>query len=85
MPKKDQKNMSSGKMTSSMQSTDIQTSKKIKSNIVINNNVTEFIYTEDNNETKDLQKLKNLLDSLQLSGYYNNFVNNLLILLILIN
>ena len=76
MPKKDQKNMSSGKMTSSMQSTDIQTSKKIKSNIVINNNVTEFIYTEDNNETKDLQKLKNWLDSLQLSGYYNNFVNN---------
>ena len=76
MPKKDQKNMSSGKMTSSMQSTDIQTSKKIKSNIVINNNVTEFIYTEDNNETKDLQKLKNWLDSLQLSCYYNNFVNN---------
>ena len=76
MPKKDQKNMSSGKMTSSMQSTDIQTSKKIKSNIVINNNVTEFIYTEDNNETKDLQKLKNWLDSLQLSGYNNNFVNN---------
>ena len=76
IPKKDQKNMSSGKMTSSMQSTDIQTSKKIKSNIVINNNVTEFIYTEDNNETKDLQKLKNWLDSLQLSCYYNNFVNN---------
>ena len=76
MPKKDQKNMSSGKMTSSMQSTDIQTSKKIKSNIVINNNVTEFIYTEDNNETKDLQNLKNWLDSLQLSCYYNNFVNN---------
>ena len=78
MPKVDQKNMSSGKMTSSMQSTDIKTSKKIKSNMVINNNVTEFIYTEDYNETKDLQKLKNWLDSLQLFCYYNNFVNNLL-------
>ena len=58
-----------------MGSTDIQTSKKGFSNN-INNNVAEFVYTDENTDTKNLEKLKNWLNSIQLSSYFNKFVNN---------
>ena len=77
VPKTNEKTPNNGIMSSSMISTDVQTSKKYNnSDIVINNNVAEFVYTEENNETKNLQKLKNWLDSIELSSYYDNFMNN---------
>ena len=78
VPKTKDRNTSIGIMSSSMASTDIQTNKKYNSNLLINNNVTEFVYTEEqsNTDTTNLQKLKNWLDSIQLSIYYNNFLNN---------
>ena len=76
VPKTNEKNANSGIMSSSMLSTDIQTSKKYKSNIIINNNVAEFVYTEENNETKNLQKIKSWLESIELSSYYDNFIIN---------
>ena len=45
----------------------------------MNNDVAEFVYTEEkqlDEETKKLQYLKSWLESLQLSEYYNIFVNN---------
>ena len=78
IPKTNEKNSVNGIMSNSMASTNIQTNKNGNSNIDINSNVKEFIYTEEqtNTETKNLEKLKNWLDSIQLSLYYDNFVNN---------
>ena len=76
IPKSQEKNYSSGIISSSMLSTDIQTSKKLMPNNIENNNVAEFVYTEENNEAKNLEKLKFWLESIQLSSYYDNFVNN---------
>ena len=81
IPKHKEKN-NNVMMSSSMASTDIQTTKKGKNNnnnIIMNNNVAEFVYTEEkqlDEETKKLQYLKSWLESLQLSEYYNIFVNN---------
>ena len=76
IPNNREKNRPSGILSSSMTSTDIQTSKKGYSGNIINNNVAEFVYTDENTDTKNLEKLKNWLDSIQMSSYYNNFVNN---------
>ena len=76
IPNNREKNRPSGILSSSMASTDIQTSKKGYSGNIINNNVAEFVYTDENTDTKNLEKLKNWLDSIQMSSYYNNFVNN---------
>ena len=75
IPNSNENNRPSGALSSSMGSTDIQTSKKGFSNN-INNNVAEFVYTDENTDTKNLEKLKNWLNSIQLSSYFNKFVNN---------
>ena len=77
IPKKqEKKNNNNGILSTSIVSTNIQTSKKFNNLKTENNNVAEFVYTDENNETKNQQRLKNWLDSLQLSLYYDNFVNN---------
>ena len=76
IPNSNDKNRTTGALSSSMASTDIQTSKKGYENNIINNNVAEFVYTDENTETKNFEKLRNWLETVQLPSYFNNFVNN---------
>ena len=76
IPNSNDKNRTTGALSSSMASTDIQTSKKGYENNIINNNVAEFVYTDENTETKNFEKLRNWLEMVQLPSYFNNFVNN---------
>ena len=76
IPNSNDKNRTTGALSSSMASTDIQTSKKGYENNIINKNVAEFVYTDENTETKNFEKLRNWLETVQLPSYFNNFVNN---------
>ena len=69
----------SGFLSSSLSTTANQTTKNNKISIIMNNNVTEFIYPEDNsynNEPDKKQILKNWLSSIELPFYYDNFIKN---------
>ena len=73
-----------------MSSTHNQTTRKEILNINnIKNEVTEFVYDEDNsliNNSTNSQFLKNWLISIDLPFYYDNFINNnILDIKILIN
>ena len=77
-------------LLSSMSSTHNQTSKKeIFNKNNLKNDVTEFIYTDDNsiyNNSTNTKLLRNWLASIDLSLYYDNFIkNNIFDIKILIN
>ena len=78
IPKVNETRSNSGFVTSSL-STHNQTNKKNNANIITNNDVTEFTYPEDYsivNECENSKFLKNWLSSIELSAYYDNFINN---------
>ena len=78
IPKNNETRQNSG-LVSSMPSTHNQTSNKEKSFQKNINNVTEFIYPDDNstyNDSENTQILKKWLTSIELPFYYDNFINN---------
>ena len=78
IPKSSEKNMNNGLLSSSMSSTHNQTNKKFERNKNINE-IKEFMYSDESNNTKNeknLEILKNWLISIELPFYYENFINN---------
>ena len=70
--------MNNGLLSSSMSSTHNQTNKKFERNKNINE-IKEFMYSDESNNTKNeknLEILKNWLISMELPFYYENFINN---------
>jgi hypothetical protein len=67
--------------SSSFSSTKYQSNSKtnrynIKTNIITNKDVTEFIYTEDLTENNQNKTIKKMLSDIGLSCYYSNFFEN---------
>lgn len=80
IPKNTETRSNSGILYSSLSTNNNMTSKRDKSNIAINNNITEFVYPEDYDddysETDNTHFLNKWLLSIELPFYINNFTES---------
>ena len=79
IPKNTETRSNSGILYSSLSTNNNMTSKRDKSNIIINNNITEFVYPEDladYNDSDNTTILNKWLLSIELPFYINNFIEN---------